>query len=182
VIAAAPIPTIVSRWRHGGTTNRRFPILSEPAEDAIPAFRPQASRRGRSAKLAAAQARHLRPEAPDRVAHPLGPAEEAIELALVERQALDLALHRLGDVGVLGGQAHVARQPGEGAGGEVLQAPEVVPPGVREVLVVGDDPGVLRPRHHPATTLLQERHAHLPHELVIHVVAHAQRQVDILGL
>ena len=71
---------------------------------------------------------------------------------------------------------------GEGARGQVLDAPEIVPPRVREVLVPGHDPGVLRPGHHPAPAELQQGHAHLAHELVVHVVADTQRQVDLLGL
>ncbi len=59
---------------------------------------------------------------------------------------------------------------------------EIGPPRVREVLVERDDPGVLRPRHHPATTLLEKADTDIAAELVIDVPTDAERQVDLLRL
>src|SRR5262245_21558499 len=81
----------------------------------------------------------------DGLRHGLRPVEEPVELALVEVDAHDLALELVGDVRVFGRDAHVRRERHRRVVvAEVLRAPEVAPPGVREVLVELDDPGVIR--------------------------------------
>ena len=72
--------------------------------------------------------------------------------------------------------------PVEAARPEVLQAAEVGPPGVREVLVEGDLAGVVRARHHPGAALAQQPEADLAAQLVIDVAADAEREVDLLRL
>ena len=65
---------------------------------------------------------------------------------------------------------------------EVLEAVEVVPPGVREVLVEDDLARVVRPGHDPAPRLVEQRDADLAAELMVDVPADAERQVDLLRL
>ena len=67
-------------------------------------------------------------------------------------------------------------------GPEVVEALEVVPQRVREVLVEGHDPGVIGAGHHPAPALLEQADADLATELVVDVAADTEREVDLLRL
>ncbi len=65
---------------------------------------------------------------------------------------------------------------------QVFQPPEIVPPGVREVLVERHDARVLGSGHHPPTAFPEHRKADLAHDLVVDVVADAKREVHLLRL
>src|SRR5207247_7948256 len=104
----------------------------------------------------------------------------ALDLALVQVDAHDLSLDLVGDVGELGPQAHARREVCERIRGQVREAPELVPPGIREVLVEDGGSGVLRTWHHPAATLLEEADTDLATELMVDVPSHAEREVDLL--
>src|SRR4051794_2714350 len=71
----------------------------------------------------------------DAVGHRLGAAEQPVDLALVQRDAADLALDLVGDVGVFGLQQDPVREPAPDLVTQVAELAEVVPPRVREVLV-----------------------------------------------
>src|SRR5262245_31337237 len=115
--------------------------------------------------------------------HGLRPVEQPVDLALVQVDAHDLALELVGDVGVLGRDAHVRREgDGRVVATEILEAPEVAPPRVREVLVELDDPAVVRPGHHPAPALLEHADAGIATQPVVDVPAHPEREVDLLRL
>ena len=86
----------------------------------------------------------------DRLGHLALAVEQALDLALVQADAHDLALELVGDVGVLGPDADVVGQRRERVGAEVVEALEVVPPGVREVLVEDDDARRSRVRASPS--------------------------------
>ena len=75
-----------------------------------------------------------------------------------------------------------AGRASSGAPGQVVDAPEVVPPGVREVLVERHDAGVVRAGHDPATALLEQPDPDLAAELVVDMTADTERQVDLLRL
>src|SRR5436190_12601988 len=127
-------------------------------------------------------ARHHRPVLAHRVGHRLSAVEQALHLALVQGDAHDLAFELIGDVGVLGEDADVRRQRRERVGAEVTQAAEVVPPGVRKVLVERDHPGIVGPGHHPATAVLEQPDADLAAQLVVDMATDPKRKVDLLGL
>src|SRR6476646_1456691 len=100
-------------------------IGSDPAGDPVPL--------GRAIDLADPGDRAgMRP---DRVSHLDRTVEQPLDLALVQGDAADLALELVGDVRVLGEDAHVAWQARERGAGEVIDAVEVGPPRVWEVLV-----------------------------------------------
>src|SRR6478735_10136339 len=60
------------------------------------------------------------------VGHREGAVEQPLDLALVEVDAHDLALDLVGDVGELGGDAHVGREAGQRIEAQVGEALEVV--------------------------------------------------------
>src|SRR5262245_7688897 len=123
------------------------------------------------------------PVGPDGIGHLLVPVEQSLELALVQGDAHDLPLELVGYVGVLSDDAHAVGQLGARvAVAEVLQALEVGPPGVREVLVEGHDPCVVGAGHHPAPALLEQAHADVATQLMIDVAANPEREVDLLRL
>ncbi len=66
--------------------------------------------------------------------------------------------------------------------GQVIELPEVVPPGVREVLVEDDPAGPLRPRHRPAVGLAEQAEADVADESMVDVPADAERHVHPLRL
>src|SRR4051812_40066498 len=118
----------------------------------------------------------------DGVRHRATAVEQALELALVERDRADLALELVADVCVLGGQGDARRQAVEGARRHVVEQREVLPPRVREVLVQDDAADVLRAGHDPPATLVQEVEAGVARQPVVDVAADAHRQVDALRL
>src|SRR4051794_20939838 len=118
----------------------------------------------------------------DRVRHRATAVEQALELALVERDRADLALELVADVRVLGGQGDARGQPVEGARRHVVEQREVLPPCVGEVLVEHDAADVLGTRHHPPAALVQQVEAGVAGEAMVDVAADAHRQVDALRL
>ena len=109
-------------------------------------------------------------------------AEEPLELARVQGDPADLPLELVADVGELGDDRHVRGEVPEHVHVEVRELAELVPPGVREVLVERDDPRPIRARHHPAPWLVEQSEPHLADELVVDVSADPQREVDLLRL
>src|SRR5215210_3381318 len=125
---------------------------------------------------------HLATESANGVGHLPGATEQPVELALVQPDARDLPLELIRHVGVLRRERDVARQLAHAAQGQVLEAPEVAPPGVRKVLVERDLARVVGPRHHPATALLEQPNARLRAQPVVDVVADAEGKIDALRL
>src|SRR4051812_40531409 len=93
----------------------------------------------------------------DAVGHRLRAPEQPVDLALVQRDAADLALDLVGDVRVLGAQQDTLGQPAPDLVAQVAELAEVVPPCVREVLVELDGTDEVRPRHDPAPCFVQQR-------------------------
>src|SRR4026209_56093 len=116
------------------------------------------------------------------ICHLTRPVEQALDLAFVDRDAGDLLLDLVGDVGEGCEQAHAPGQIGEGIGSELIQALEVAPQRIGEVLVEHDLARVFRSWHHPPVAEPEELDAGLAAQLVIDVSADAQRQVDLLRL
>ena len=106
----------------------------QPADGVSDAARPPIPLGGSRDIAEDAQRRAMRAHG---VAHLTGPIEQALDLALVDRDAGDLLLDLVGDVGECREQAHVRGQLGEHVA-ELLDPLEVVPQRVREVLA-GDD-------------------------------------------
>src|SRR4051794_26341204 len=115
------------------------------------------------------------------VGHLSRAVEQSLELALVQADAHDLALELVCHVGELGDDADVRRETGERIARDVANAAKIGPPAVREVFVERDEPGVIRPGHHPATTLLEQSDTDLATELMVDVTADSERQVHPLG-
>jgi hypothetical protein len=88
--------------------------------------------------------------------HRPGVVEQALDLALVQADAGDLALELVADLGVGRVDADVRRQSRQRARSELVERAEVVPQAVREVLVEHDHAGVVRPGHHPASWLVEQ--------------------------
>ncbi len=108
----------------------------------LPRRRPASSLRSPVRREAARPRWHLRAEAADRVAIWSGAAKSA-PAGSVERQARDLALDHVGDVGVWV-SADVAGSPAKRRG-QPSRRRKSFHQAVREVLVVGDDAGVSGP-------------------------------------
>ena len=119
----------------------------------------------------------------DLAGHLLVAGEQPVDLARVDVDAGDLPLELVADVGVLGLEADVRREVGERVRRQILELGEVVPPGVREVLVERRRcPAYSGPGHHPAAALGEQADADVTAELVVDVVADPEREVQLLRL
>src|SRR6478672_3030733 len=71
----------------------------------------------------------------DPVGHRFRAAEQAVDLALVQGDAADLALDLVGDVGISGAEEDPVGEPAPDLVAQVAELAEVVPPCIREILV-----------------------------------------------
>src|SRR5712671_3787607 len=161
-ISSPTAKTTICVLRRGGLVSPR------PSPGVIPSGRPRRPVALRGAAAATEQC-HLPTVGPDLAGHILRPAEQPVHLALVEGDAADLALELVADVGELGGDRDVGRDIVEDPGRQLVEPPEVAPPGVREVLVERDDAGVFGARHHPAATFGQQADTDLSTQLMVDV-------------
>src|SRR3954469_1313213 len=129
-----------------------------------------------------AELRHRDAIRPRGVRHLPCAVEKALDLALVEADAHDLLLELVRDVRELRDHADVSRKIGERSTRQVVDAAEIVPPGIREVLVERDDARVVRARHDPAAAFLEHPDADIAAELMIDMTTDAERQIDLLRL
>ena len=87
------------------------------------AIRSPSSTRSAQPSCRSRRERDLPGVGPDLAGHLVGPAEQPLELALVERDAFDLALDLVGDLGVIGGSGRCRLGTSEeGVGREVAEA------------------------------------------------------------
>src|SRR3954451_8854819 len=154
------------------TTARSAPGDSDAARDPVPL--------GGSSH--ATDLGHRPAVGTNRVGHLAPTVEQSFQLALVQADAHDLALELVGHVGELGDDADVRGETGERIARDVANPAEIGPPGVRKVFVERDEPGVIRPRHHPPAPLLEQSDTDLATELMVDVTTDPERQVHPLGL
>src|SRR6478672_8356077 len=129
-----------------------------------------------------AEAGHRLAVGPRRFGHVLAVLKEPVDLAGIEPDPGDLSFELVADVGVLGDQAHVRRELGEGLRVQVGQPAEAGPPRVWEVLVEAEDARVVGSGHNPSPALAKEPDAGIAAQPVVDVATHPQRQIDVLWL
>src|SRR5438132_1752904 len=110
---------------------------------------------------------HLGGVGADRFRHLLRATEQPIDLAPIEPDPGDPAFQLIGHVGVLRDEGDIGGQGLECVATQLVEPAELLPPGVREVLVERRDAGVVGPGHHPAPALLEEPQARLAAKLMI---------------